>query len=50
MNPTIASLLGWTINQHSVIAFALYVSGLISYMSVFLLLYMHTVQKSIQMR
>lgn len=27
MNPTIASLLGWTINKHSIIGFALYVSG-----------------------
>lgn len=30
MNPTVASLLGWTINQHSIIAFALYVSGKLS--------------------
>lgn len=29
MNPTIANLLGWTINQHSVIAFALYVGGFV---------------------
>lgn len=31
MNPTFASLLGWTINQHSVIAFALYVSGFVAF-------------------
>lgn len=27
LNPTVAALLGWTINQHPSIAFALYVGG-----------------------
>lgn len=31
MNPTIASLLGWTIEQHSIVAFALYVSGFVAF-------------------